>query len=262
MNRLAVCLRGEVRNWNYTKEAVFKFYEGIAYSVDYYYATWDVPYIDQNKLNATFDNRKLVQGVLCPSGNDRRRWGGFLGPAFLSSHIKLNKRYDAIIDTRFDLIPVRYPWSDVITVPPNMEIQTTNVDHTWNHPEFDDPTAKATSDQWAIMDTATWDQFNYRLPLLYEFWMDKINGKKIPTINEIGYTKVIKQMNIIATKCMWMSNLLVRPNIIDIFPKSTDIIYSDWSIIFENYMSWNSISNDKRKQYCIDQNIHLKDYGL
>jgi len=264
MNRLAVCLRGEVRNWDYTKDAVFKFYENIAYSVDYYYATWDVPYIDQNKLNATFDNRKLVQGVLCPVGNDRRRWGSFLGPAFLNSHIKLNKRYDAVIDTRFDLVPVTFSLEYPVIIPSDMEIQTAHVEHRWNHEEFEnDPTSVGTCDMWAVMNSAAWDQFNYRLPLLYDYWIDKINSKKIPTINEIGYTSVLKKMNFITTQCSWMSNFLTRPTIIDIFPKSTDITFQDWRRVFDDvYENWNNLTATAKRKYCIEQDINFKDYGL
>ena len=265
MNNLAVCLRGEVRNWNYTKDAVFKFYENIAYSVDYYYATWDVPYLDKDELDKTFDNRKLVQGILCPPGNDRRRWGGFLGPAFLSSHIKLKKKYDAVIDARFDLVPVTFPSENPVTIPSDMGIQTSHVNQRWNHEEFErDPTATGTNDMWTVMNYATWDQYNYRLPLLYDYWIDSfINGKTMPFINEIGYTSVLKKMNFTTTQCSWMSNFLTRPTIIDIFPKSTDIIFQDWRRVFDDvYENWKNLTPTAKIKYCIDQNIHLKDYGL
>jgi len=264
MNNIAVCLRGEVRNWNYTKDAVFKFYEDIAYSVDYYYATWDLPYVNQKELDATFSNRKLVQGVLCPSGNDRRRWGGFLGPAFLSSHLKLNKRYDLVIDTRFDVVPVTFPLKGIIAPPADMEIQTAHVEHRWNHEEFEnDPTAGGTCDIWAVMNYATWDQFNYRLPVLYDYWIDKINKKTIPTINEIGYTNVLRKMNFTTSHCSWMTNLLTRPTTIDIFPKSTDITFQDWRRVFDDvYENWAHLDATAKRKYCIEQNINFKDYGL
>jgi hypothetical protein len=260
MNNIAVCLRGEVRNWNYTKKAVFKFYESIAYSVDYYYATWDVPYLDQDKLTATFDNRKLVQGILCPSGNDRHRWGALLGPAFLSSHIKLKKKYDLVVDTRFDLVPVLKPEGN-ITTPGNMEIQTTNVDHKWDHEYFEDPTNKATTDTWAVMTHSTYDQFNYRLPLLYDFWVDMLSRKKFHTFNEIALNKVLKQMNINATMCHWMSNLIVRPSIVDLFPDPCDITMHDsWKIHDNSQIFWPNLSNETKIEYCVRQGLYYEEF--
>jgi hypothetical protein len=262
MNRLAVCLRGEVRNWNYTKEAVFKFYEGIAYSVDYYYATWDLPHLNQDELHATFDNRKLVQGVLCPAGNDRRRWGSLMGPAFLSSHIKLNKRYDAVIDTRFDLVPT-YRVDSVVQPLGDMEIQTTNVNLRWDDPAFvEDPTAKATTDMWAIMTQGTWDQFNYRLSVLYDYWVEHSYWKR-PTLNEIALSRTLEKMNIKGKECTWMANCLTRPCIVDLFPKSTDITHRDIYTIDKNtYDGWRGLNREQKREYCIKQNIYLEDYDI
>jgi hypothetical protein len=260
MNQIAVCLRGDVRNWNYTKEAVFKFYEGIAYSVDYYYATWDVPYIDKNELDKTFSNRKLVQGILCPSGNDRRRWGARLGPAFLSGHIKLNKRYDLVVDTRFDLIPTFIKKNHIIEIPVDDEIQTTSIDLRWK--DIDKlPEDIGVTDQWAVMNQRTWDQFNYRLPLLYESWIDRLNGRPYKIVNEIELNRVLNIMNIKSKSCNWMTCILTRPCIVDIFPDPKDITEDDYFPILNNTFNfWGSLTNHKKKEYCERQGIHLDNY--
>ena len=264
MNNIAVCLRGEVRNWNYTKDAVFKFYESNAYSVDYYYATWDVPYLNKKELDKTFDNRKLIQGVLCPTGNDRRRWGAALGPAFLSSHIKLDKHYDVVIDTRFDIIPVVKQSSPIINLPTDMEIQTSYVDKRWQDNDFfDDLEAKATDDKWAIMNFGSWDVFNYRLSYLYDNFIDNIGKKKRPIQPEITLNKTLTKMGFKLQECQWMDNFLTRPTIIDVFPKSTDITFQDWRRVFDDvYENWSNLDATAKRKYCIEQNINFKDYGL
>jgi hypothetical protein len=255
MHQIAVCLRGEVRNWNYTKDAVFKFYEGIALSVDYYYATWDVPYINQDELNVSFAGQELIQGVLCPSGNDRRRWGSRLGPAFLSSNIKLNKKYDLVIDTRFDSVPIRRP-NAMISLPDDAEIQTAylRIDNVWE--------TGGTNDRWAIMQQDTFNQFNNRLPLLYESWKSRLTQETHPTMNEMELERVLKKINISPIPCTWMDNFLVRPSIIDIFPKSTNITMVDYATVHENINFWDSLTSNQKIDYCTKQSIHIKDYGL
>ena len=103
-NRIAVCLRGHIRNWNYTKDKFFYFYKEIANEVHYYYATWDLPYIESTDLNFTFNNNQV--GVLVSPKTDHYVYGSRVGPAYLSSHIRLVDTYDAVVDTRFDMIPV------------------------------------------------------------------------------------------------------------------------------------------------------------
>lgn len=255
MNNIAVCLRGQVRNWNYTKDAVFKFYESLADSVDYYYATWNVPYVNQDDLNSSFAGQQLIQGVLCPSGNDRSRWGSYLGPAFLSSHIKLNKQYDLIVDTRFDSIPVRRPGAG-IELPGNREIQTAymRIDNVWE--------AGGTNDRWAIMQQDTFDQFNNRLPLLYESYKSRIDQIIHPTLNEMELERVLKKINLTPIACTWMDCFLVRPSIADIFPKSTDITIMDYLTLHNNIEFWNNLTTQEKTEYCIKKHIYIKDYGL
>jgi hypothetical protein len=255
MDRIAVCLRGEIRNWNYTKDAVFKFYEGIAESVDYYYATWDVPYIDQDELNVSFAGQELIQGVLCPSGNDRSRWGSRLGPAFLSSHIKLTKQYDLVVDTRFDSVPVRRP-NATIEFPGDREIQTAylRIDNVWE--------TGGTNDRWAILQQDTFDQFNNRLPLLYESWKARLNQETHPTMNEMELERVLKKINVKPIACTWMDNFLVRPSIKNIFPESTSISMLDYATIHENINFWNELTVKEKVECCLKQKIYLKDYGL
>ena len=268
MNRLAVCLRGEVRNWDYTKDAVFKFYENIAYSVDYYYATWDLPYVAQDNLNATFANKKLIQGVMCPAGNDRQRWGSRLGPAFLSSHIKLNKKYDLVVDVRFDTVPVLL--NSNISIPEDNEIQTEFVHSVWNHKGFENNTLEATSDQWAIMNHPTYERFNYRLSALYDTHIKHIraldiesNNNDVFRYNEIAFHKVLIDMQFGLSQCTWMNNCIVRPSIVDIFPNATSITKNDYATIRENTHSyWSSLPHTQKIDYCTKQNIHIQDYQL
>jgi len=244
---IAVCLRGEIRTWNYIKDSVFKFYQSISERVDYYYSTWHVDYLDKDALDKSFEGRNLVQSHCVASGSDRNRWGALLGPALLSSNIKLNNQYDLIIDTRFDLLPLRC--NQKISKPNANEIQT----------GFVDQILGKTDDRWAVMTQATWNKFSNRLPLLYKCWIDNLYR---PVENEISLTATLKEMNLEAKNCIWMNSFIARPNIINIFPRSTDIDFGSWPLLNENYLEWNDLSDQSKKDFCLQQNIPLKEYRL
>jgi len=106
MRRLAVFLRGQPRTWNYTKNEMFNFFHGVAEHVDYYIAVWNNT--DLDLLLQDFKGKTVCAAVKVSKDQYFNAWQG---PAYmshlLSSHRynqeKLFGKYDAIIDTRFDV---------------------------------------------------------------------------------------------------------------------------------------------------------------
>lgn len=110
-NNIAVILRGTPRTWDYTKPAIFKFYESISHHVDYYFSTWDAPYINIPKIKQDFQGRSLVVIVSSP-------WhiaysNPFNAMDYFRKRVKPYKiarekevTYDVIIESRPDVIPL------------------------------------------------------------------------------------------------------------------------------------------------------------
>ena len=121
--------------------------------------------------------------------------------------------------------------------------------------------AGATNDRWAIMNQGTWDQFNYRLPLLYESFIARQNNKLYMTVLEMDYQRVLTNMNIKPTQCHWMNFELVRPSIIDLFPNSTSLTWRDHRMVHDNtFITWEALTNEEKIGYCQQQGIYCQDY--
>lgn len=109
MKHIAVILRGHIRTWNYTRPAVFDFYDSIAEKVDYYFATWNHENFHMKTIEDDFIGKNLIK-LLCVSP-DSRYYNSWDGPPWLSYNLLPYKHlrekevtYDAVFDTRPDII--------------------------------------------------------------------------------------------------------------------------------------------------------------
>lgn len=111
MKKVAVFLRGNRRVWNYTKENIFAFCDGLAEQVDYYVAMWYVqksqPIVNSMKDDFKGKTLKTFQML-----NNHWEYNAWTGPAYMSmllNNEKINEelmsgvRYDAVLDTRTDV---------------------------------------------------------------------------------------------------------------------------------------------------------------
>ena len=120
MDRIAVILRGHLRTWNYVKPAVFDFYDSIAHTVEYYIVTWETDLF--HNLLQDFATRKLIAAIQLPNATE---WTSWSGPAWQSYNIVPYKRqreqhvkYDAVFDTRPDVIYSLIPGAKIISPEP------------------------------------------------------------------------------------------------------------------------------------------------
>jgi|TARA_R110000823_G_scaffold192883_1_gene324454 hypothetical protein len=124
LKHIAVVLRGHVRTWNFCAPKVFDFYNQIAEDVDYYFIVWDTSntegiketFKDQNLIHYqivshTFDTSELSKGDMLG-----KYYNAHLGPPFMQTLIIPHKKqrekelgytYDAIFDSRPDVLPIR-----------------------------------------------------------------------------------------------------------------------------------------------------------
>jgi hypothetical protein len=108
-NKIAVVIRGHVRTWHYIKHLVFDNFSNIANSVDYYFVTWYLPELNADKIINSFAGKKLVRFVSVTPTCDSLYYQGGRGPSYLASHVLepiMAGDYDAVIDTRPDVLPV------------------------------------------------------------------------------------------------------------------------------------------------------------
>ena len=249
---IAVTLRGHIRTWNYTRPAIFKFYEQLAENVDYYYATWQLPYLDSQKLNSTFDSVNLIQHHLVHMPVALEFKGCRLGPSYLSSHIQLKKDYDCVIDSRFDAVPVLL--SDDIKKPADNEIMCVQ----WLLPQ---EVEACMSDQYAIMTNSTFYKFATKLDYLKKTVKRNIKGDQT-YLNEIHVRRACERLKInLTTQTTWATNYLVRPNIIDIFPSSLSITAYSWDQVHhQGWVKWPELTLAEKINYCKQCDCDLRDY--
>jgi hypothetical protein len=104
-DRIAVVLRGHVRTWHQIKEYVFKDYSKLAKSVDYYFVTWDIPGLDEDRIIDSFKGQNLIKFLKVSTD---KHYNGSQGPSWLCKCISNNfiyNDYDIVIETRPDIVP-------------------------------------------------------------------------------------------------------------------------------------------------------------
>jgi len=113
-NRIAVVQRGHLRTWKYIKNIVKDFYSNLAHEVDYYFILWDYEQTRNYDVSLDFNTGELIQYQLVPIPENKDSidslYNGWRGPSHLAQMAipEISKRkYDLVIETRPDIIPVR-----------------------------------------------------------------------------------------------------------------------------------------------------------
>lgn len=111
LKRIAVVIRGHRRTWEYTKKHFFNFFDQVADQVDYYAAIWASNASLGNVANMRddFKNKNLKYFEWF---HDSVIYDAYLSPSYLSDKVmqakfeqeRLNGRYEAVFDTRPDVI--------------------------------------------------------------------------------------------------------------------------------------------------------------
>lgn len=109
---LAVFYRGHLRTWKYVKDVNFSIFQSIADNVDYYFTTWNEPYLDIKDLENDFKNRNLIKILTLEKDNIHfNPW--FSTPWMIHNILPFKAerektvKYDAVIDIRPDVMIYR-----------------------------------------------------------------------------------------------------------------------------------------------------------
>ena len=114
MKNIAVVLRGHIRTWDYNAPVVFDFFDSISENVDYYVATWRTPSLKMQTIERAFETAGKEISAKIIMNIDENFYTSWNGPALLATMVAPNIRhqhlktpYDAVFETRFDVLSTR-----------------------------------------------------------------------------------------------------------------------------------------------------------
>jgi len=248
MKNVAVIIRGHLRTWNYIKPVVFDFFDSIADNVDYYFATWDIydPVVI-HYIRQDFNSRNLIKLLTVPvTDMDYNGWisSGFFNylliPYKKQRERQLQIKYDAVFDTRPDIMPRRRPGG---VIPPEpMTLYTTYFNN--QRGMLYDPDSEymiGLGDHFFMMADEVHDIISQRYILPCEFGP------------HVEFQHMCQAEGINACKISWADGGIIRPNSIDDCPDP-----------FKYYGSmigdWIAMPSDQKKECLTRHSIKFEDY--
>jgi hypothetical protein len=248
--KIAVVLRGHVRTWHYINQFLFKNYSNISDSVDYHFVTWYFPELDSDKIINSFRGQNLKKFVsVIP---EKQYYNGRLGPSYLASQVLdsvMSENYDAIIDTRPDILPI-------LTKKFNPEIKKKLVWAVW------DKSAGGIDDTFQIMTKNTFEMYCRKHKLTNQYYKDwHVDLKNYYNLSNNIQTKGLGAVNGENIEG-WDNWYIVRPNMLEHFPEDGDFLKHP-SLAEELWKLWNFwdfLSLDEQQLLASNYNILPHDY--
>jgi hypothetical protein len=253
-NHIAVILRGQVRHWHYLSPAVFKFYDDIATNVDYYFVTWNYGF--ETRVEESFLGRNLVKYLEVDITNNYG--SSWTGSAWLNYNIVPYKRirektvkYDAVIDTRPDVIPYLHPDKTILPIDENM-LYTNAFNYMITEPKEDTYNYLGMQDHFFVMSSKVFDVYSQRYihpATSYGCHSDIVRFCNNENIN-VGLIS-------------WCDARISRPNAIDIIDSPFDHFKLTpeggmyWSIIQQR---WMAATSEEKLGYLTRQGIDQRNY--
>jgi hypothetical protein len=202
LNHIAVMLRGHIRTWRWIYPFVFDFYEKIALNVDYYMITWQGSQHYTN-LYGSFENKNLIALRLLEPVSDFS--DSYVNAAYHNYMLLPYKherektiKYDMVVDTRPDVIPVLQKNAHVTLPEPNTYYTTQfELHHNFLHNEYD----VAISDWFMISNSKVHDIMSER------FIYSNEQG------NQVTIRHYAEQQGFSVNSLNYVKAFMARPNI-------------------------------------------------
>lgn len=243
---IAVVLRGHERTWHQIYPDCFKFWEGIAENIDYYYISWLFPGRCHQATLKTFEGKNLVKFLLFEPVN--HYFQAYLGPAWLSYHLLPFKKrrekevtYDALFDTRPDILYRRAKeFGEPLSIikPEPMCLYTTSFEsgHRRNMNDPVNPGARslALSDWFFMMQSNVFD-------IMSERWIDE--GM---TGSQIQLREFAEQNGVTTCLLDWVESVIVRPFSVH-NPRVDLTTDSNWLMLNDLRGKWVSMPFDEKQ---------------
>ena len=260
MKKVAVFLRGHLRTWEYNKDNIFKFCDSLADQVDYYVAVWKTgnDFIRFDKLREDFNNKQLKKFKVVSGHWDYNAWSG---PTYLSNlltqtkveeEISSGQTYDAVLDTRFDVM-FDYISGTTISPPKTRHIGTTlfEPEMTTISPPFEPEILvewQGLEDHCLLIDGSIHTIMSHRLH--YHNAQKRI----IYPDNHVKLQNFSKHYKLTPYQIDWFNCNIIRPSIIDV---AIDGKHADPYIIEHR---WQKYSQPERVD-CLNRcGIELEEY--
>jgi|TARA_R110000823_G_C15924743_1_gene498980 hypothetical protein len=267
MEHIAVVLRGHVRTWHYIYPLVFEFYESIAKEVDYYFITWDTS--NSDNIIETFKGKNLIHFQIVPKTIcNTLFYNSYEGPAFMGAlllpHINTREQtlktprkiYDAIIDSRPDVLPIRRVMLDVDRVGEQISFIKPEMDTAYvTGIEIQKNLGNAPKGN--LDDVAIKDWFILHTSDSYKRLLDRYGKyKRTDAGCQIEYRECIEENKLNICIMDWLEAIMVRPTCFDISWE----LRNDHESIIDYSNEWPDTDSEKKKELCLKYGISMSDY--
>jgi hypothetical protein len=248
MKNIAVILRGHYRTWDYNHKAVFDFYDSIAENVEYYVVTWQLEDMSSKKFTDPFNdyNKKLIKFL--PMIRMPLYYTSWHGPSWLNHSIIPYKKqreheitYDAVFDTRPDIIYKRIEYKSVVLPEPN----TLYVTRYEQQLGPDGNRHIAIEDHFMMSSSEVHDRINMR-----HAYSDSIGGQSqiLKLANDFGMHTAVMD---------WVKESIVRPTAFSAAPNPNTYFDTDYLTIER---SWSLLPLEQKLSILKRHNIRKEDY--
>jgi hypothetical protein len=274
--RIAVMLRGHVRTWNYIYPLVFDFYDNLAGTVDYYFCTWDTS--NTKGVEETFKGKNLISFQILPHDFEPparhiqddvtlgKYYNAMLGPPYMNKMMEpyldakekeMGKFYDAIFDTRPDVLPSikLYPKKLTPIFPESNTVVVTGLEFQTNLTMSNNPKSGmkdiAVRDWFMMMCSKEFRKMASRYDS--DNWLYKAGEG--PGC-QIDYREYVTAQNLKLCTSDWVQALMIRPNCFTL-----DWLYrNDTEEIQSRSPEWALLEKEEKIRLCERYGVALSDY--
>lgn len=276
-NNVAIFIRGFERTWDWIKHHNFSLFESIyGVNIDWYVATWNTSSTDYNKLSDDFDNKNVkafyvLNDNLYPLDDNIRshktldvykNWKNkldnywrlayldfILGYEKTKNEIAMNKTYDVVVFTRFDL----FHYCNDIQAEQNFKPRRFFITEHIN--TIEDMDCSLRCDVYYKSDSITADIITSRF---FDTYITDFRNQGVPLSAEIMFSNYLARNGIVGiddVKNINFNSYIVRPNQC----KNGKLLLND---IQDNLScsTWFSLTPEQKIEECIKSNIDPFEY--
>ena len=224
---LMVVFRGHTRTWDYVCKPTLEFYDSLADNVDYYVSTWCTTEFNPTKIVNSFIGRNLIKLLDIPPIPETGFCHGFKGPGYQANRLlpykrireKIIGKYDAVIDTRFDIMAARectvdhsfgrniVKYIEMSSIEPNT-LYTDRINY--GHEQEPGISIPRPNDHWFLMSNDMYTAFTERY----------IRDEKYSAHEE--FYLLAQEEGWDLKDVPWVRTMITRPNIIDIISNRSE----------------------------------------
>lgn len=251
MNNIAVVLRGHARTWNFCKVVLLDKLSQLATNIDFYFSTWNTNTTSIKEIQKDFEKYNLKELIVNPVSS--KYYQNYQSIAWLSQQvidsnefIKNKSNYDAVIDTRPDIVPCYFKLENKFSPEKNCV-----------YAEFSNN--QRMSDLFLLFNVETFELFSKRY-LDIDIYLRQYKWDIHSSLWKWCYNN-----NLISNEKIrefWYSQI-IRPDILNFHKYAEEIInWNDKPHHLTLSKEWNLLSYSQKEVFLKHHDIDLLDYNL